>query len=203
MVEDGLYKKIPVPDIVLGAHVMPHRAGSIGTKRGFMASAADSMKITLFGRGGHASQPHRTIDPCVLAANVVLRLQTIVSREVSPADSVVVTVGSIQAGQTENIIADKAELKINVRNVQADTRERVLSSIKRIVKAECDASGCEEEPLFEPTSNFPFTVNDDEATIPLETPFREHFGDEYDSNIDRLQGSEDFSIFGTSVKKPW
>ena len=201
MVEDGLYEKIPVPDIVLGQHVMPYRAGHIGTRVGLMASAADSFKITLYGRGGHASQPHRTIDPVVMAAQVVVRLQTIVSREVGPEDAVVVTVGSVQAGQTENIISDKAEIKVNVRTISAKTRERVLAAINRIVKAECEASGAPQEPSFEPTSMFPFTMNDKDVTEALKSPFAEHF-ESYDPHVDRLHGSEDFSILGTSQDRP-
>ncbi|KAK4928677.1 hypothetical protein LTR28_011836, partial [Elasticomyces elasticus] len=110
--------------------------GTIGTKRGLMASAANSMQITLHGRGGHASQPHRLIDPVVMAASTVMRLQTIVSREVDPADSAVITCGSIQAGDTENIVVDDAILKLNVRTISPETREHVLSSIERIVRAE-------------------------------------------------------------------
>ena len=201
MVADGLYSKIPVPDIALGAHLMPFRAGVVGTKVGLMASAADSFQITLFGRGGHASQPHRTVDPVVMAAQIVVRLQTIVSREVSPDDAAVVTVGSVQAGMTENIIPAQATIKINVRTIDKQTRERVLASIRRIVKAECEASGATEEPTFEPTSQFPFTMNDEEATTPLEEVFSQAF-DSYDRDISRLQGSEDFSILATSQNRP-
>lgn len=201
MVADGLYDKIPVPDVALGAHLMPYRAGTVGTKVGLMASAADSFKVTLYGRGGHASQPHRTIDPVVMAAQIVVRLQTIVSREVGPDDTAVVTVGSVQAGMTENIIADRAEIKVNVRTVDRQTRERVLASVRRIVKAECEASGAVKEPTFEPTSQFPFTVNDEEATTPLEEVFAQAF-DPYDRDIARLHGSEDFSILATSQNRP-
>ncbi|KAI9758653.1 MAG: hypothetical protein M1835_000567 [Candelina submexicana] len=203
MVDDGLYDKVPVPDIVLGQHVMPLRAGAIGTRRGLMASAADSFRITLYGRGGHGSQPHRTVDPVVMAAQVVVRLQTIVAREVDPNDSVVVTVGSIQAGMTENIIADQAVLKVNVRNLNAQTRDKVLAAIRRVVNAECQASGAVKEPLFEPTSQFPFTNNDEQITRELEKSFGEHFGDQYDPNAPRLGGSEDFSILATSKERPY
>lgn len=204
MVDDGLYDKVPVPDVVLGGHVMPYRAGTIGTKRGLMASAADSMKVTLYGRGGHASQPHRLIDPVVMAASTVVRLQTIVSREVDPADTAVVTCGSIVAGDAENVVADNATLKLNVRTITPDTRKRVLGSVERIVKAESWASGAPEEPKFERTSGFPFTFNDDEVTAKLEESFGEHFdvGKEgYTNDAPRLSGSEDFSILGerTSV----
>ncbi|KAK4999258.1 hypothetical protein LTR66_001684 [Elasticomyces elasticus] len=205
MVDDGLYDKVPIPDVVLGGHVMPFRAGTIGTKRGLMASAANSMQITLHGRGGHASQPHRLIDPVVMAASTVMRLQTIVSREVDPADSAVITCGSIQAGDTENIVVDDAILKLNVRTISPETREHVLSSIERIVRAESMASNAVAPPDFLPTTTYPFTVNDDEVTAKLEEAFAEFFEEGahgYSADAPRLGGSEDFGILGTAVKKP-
>ena len=201
MVDDGLYDKIPVPDIVLGQHVMADRAGHVGSKQGTIMAAADSFKITLYGRGGHGSMPHRTVDPVVLAANVVVRLQTIVSREVDPSDMAVVTVGSLQAGQTENIITDKAELKVNVRTINTTTREKVLASIKRIIKAECEASGSPSPPLIESTSSFPLTVNSADITTQLATSFATVFP-AFDADTPRVNGSEDFSILGTAVDRP-
>ena len=201
MVDDGLYSKIPVPDIVLGQHVMADRAGHIGSKVGTIMAAADSIKITLYGRGGHGSMPHRTIDPVVIAANVILRLQTIVSREVDPSDMAVVTVGAVQAGHTENIISDVAELKVNVRTINAETRKRVLAAIKRIVKAECEASGSPKEPLIESTSFFPLTVNSKDITEQLATSFADVFPS-FNPDAPRVNASEDFSILGTAVERP-
>lgn len=199
MVDDGLYNYVPIPDIVLGGHVMPYRAGRLGTKRGLMASAADSRRITLYGRGGHASQPHRLIDPVLMAASAVVRLQSIVAREVDPADSAVVTVGSIVAGEAENVVSDTATVKLNVRTINPETRKRVLESVERIVKAESWASNGTKEPLFEKTSSFPFTVNDDEVTARLEQSFAAHFSEDdvgYTRTVPRLSGSEDFGILG-------
>lgn len=199
MVDDGLYDRVPVPDVVLGGHVMPKRAGTLGTKTGLMASAADSMRVTLHGRGGHASQPHRLVDPVVMAASTVLRLQTIVSREVDPADSAVVTCGSILAGDAENVVADTATLKLNVRTITPETRKKVLDSVERIVRAESMASGAVSDPTFEKTSSFPFTVNDEHVTQCLEDSFSKHFGvgeKSYTSHAPRLSGSEDFGILG-------
>jgi len=204
MVNDGLYKKVPVPDVAIGAHVMPYRAGTIGTRRGLMACAADSFHLTIRGRSGHGSQPHRCIDPVVLAASTIMRLQTIPSREVDPSDLAVVTVGSIHAGDAENIIPERAELKINVRTIDPQTRTRVLASIKRIIKAEADASNASAPELGD-ISKFPFTFNDDNVTAALEETFSAHFkpGDHsYNSNCPRLSGSEDFSILATKVDKP-
>ncbi|KZV98612.1 metal-dependent amidase/aminoacylase/carboxypeptidase [Exidia glandulosa HHB12029] len=204
MVNDGLYTShgVPKPDVVLGGHIMPLRTGTLGTRRGLMASAADSMRVTLFGRGGHASQPHRTLDPVVMAASAVLRLQTIVSREVPPEEPAVVTVASLIAGQTENIISDKAELKLDVRSSSAETREKVLRSVDRIIRAEAMASGADKEPVFEKTRSFPLTINDDVVTAALEAQFSSHFGDEYNSTHDRMYASEDFSILGTAIERP-
>lgn len=203
MIADGLYdpKKhnCPVPDIVLGQHVMPFPAGTVGTRAGLFASAADSFRVTVYGRGGHASQPHMTIDPVVMAAHIIVRLQTVVSREVDPRDSAVVTVGSVQAGMTENIIASEAVIKINVRTIRPDTREKVLAAIKRIVKAECDATGATKEPLWESTSSFPFTINDAAATHKLAEAFTKQFGDKHDPESEPLRGSEDFSILATEA----
>jgi len=148
MVDDGLYHKVPVPDVVLAQHVMPFKAGKVAVRAGTMIAAADSFKITLFGRGGHGSMPQLCIDPVLLAANVVVRLQGIVAREVDPAEAAVLTVGSSQAGHTENVIADKAVLKVDIRSQHAATRDRVLSAMRRIV-----------EKVY-PTSHFiPFSIN--------------------------------------------
>jgi amidohydrolase len=203
MIADGLYDPAkhacPNPDVVLGQHVMAFPAGSVGTRVGSLASAADSFRVTVYGRGGHASQPHRTVDPVVMAAHIIVRLQTIVSREVDPSDAAVVTVGSVQAGMTENIIAGEATLKINVRTVLPATRAKVLAAIQRIVKAECEASGATKEPLWEPTSSFPFTINDKAVTNVLAKAFTKQFGDMHDAESQPLGGSEDFSTLATEA----
>ncbi|KAL4873067.1 hypothetical protein BDV12DRAFT_161269 [Aspergillus spectabilis] len=195
MVDDGLYSKIPIPDYVFGQHVMKLRAGSINSKPGTIMAAADSMKITVFGRGGHGSLPHQTVDPVLLAAHIVVRLQSIVSREVDPSDLGVLTVGSLQAGQTENIIADRAEIGIDFRTVKPETRQKIISSIQRIVTAECTASGSPKPPVFTPTRRFPPTVNDHKVTAELAVSFAGHFED-FDADTPRTNVSEDFSTLG-------
>ena len=202
MVDDELYEKVPVPDFVLGQHVMARRAGTVGSKVGTIMASSNRFKVTLFGRGGHGSMPHRTIDPAVLAANVVLRLQTIVSREVDPSDMAVVTVASLQAGQTENIIADVATLKVDVRTINPKTRERVIKAIRRIVKAECDASGSPKEPIIEEITTFPLTFNDEHLTNTVAASFASHFGDSFDANTARTNASEDVTILGSCKGRP-
>lgn len=201
MIDDGLYSRIPVPDYVLGQHVMKMRAGTIGSRPGAIMAAADSMKITVFGRGGHGSQPHQTVDPVLLASHIVVRLQSIVSREVNPNDLAVVTVGYVQAGQTENIIADRADIGVDFRSVKLEVREQIISAIKRIVNAECAASGSPRPPAFTPTRRFPPTINDEDAASQIAATFATHF-EEFDAGIPRTNISEDFSTLATCREIP-
>ncbi|KAJ5527788.1 hypothetical protein N7513_011947 [Penicillium frequentans] len=196
MVDDGLYDKVPLPDYCFGQHVMRLRAGSVASRPGTIMAAADSMKITVFGRGGHGSLPHQTVDPALLAAHIVVRLQGIVSREVDPSDLGVVTVGSLQAGQTENIIADRAEIGLDFRTVKLETRQKIIAAVKRIVEAECMASGSPKPPVFVPTRRFPPTDNDRGVAGRLAEAFGGHFGD-FDADTPRTNVSEDFSTLGT------
>jgi amidohydrolase len=204
MVDDGLYTKhgIPIPDVVLGQHVVPMRTGTVGSRSGTIMAGADSMKIKLFGRGGHGSTPHRTIDPVVMAAHVVVRLQTLVSREMDPNDISVLTVGSLQAGQTENVIADSAEIGVDIRSVKVETRDKLLASIRRVVRAECEASGATVPPQFNVTRHLPNTVNDSEMAGTLANSFASHFGDAFDPNIPTTTMAEDMSVLATSQGKP-
>lgn len=202
MVNGGLYEKVPVPDLCLGQHVLPFRAGTVNMRTGPTMAASNSMKITLHGRGGHGSMPDKSIDPVVMAANVVTRLQTIVSREVDPNDMAVVSVGSLQAGQTENVIPEIAEVRLNVRTVNTATRRKVLDAIKRIVKAECIASNAPKEPDFDDTTAFPLTVNDEKLRKAVGQNFEKHFGDAYDPDVARCNGSEDFTVLGATQNKP-
>lgn len=159
MIDDGLTSKIPAPDVALAQHVMPMPAGKIYTSAGPVMSAGDSVEITVFGRGAHGSMPHLSVDTVVIAAAIVLRLQTIVSRETEPGEFVVVTVGASNAGPKSNIIPDRAELLLNVRTYDTAVRKRVIASIERIIRGECDAAGTPKEPTFEYFDQFPLTVN--------------------------------------------
>ena len=141
MVDDGLFKRIPVPDVALAQHPLPGITGTVRTRSGPFMSADDSIKVTVYGRGGHDSTPQNTVDPVVLAAMIIIRLQTIVSREVAPGDIAVVTVGSCQASTRSNVIPGHAVLELNVRSYSSVTRQRMLDAIQRIVRVECQASG--------------------------------------------------------------
>lgn len=205
MVEDGLYEKhaVPKPDVAFGAHVMPLKAGHIEMKAGTFASACDAFKVTIYGRGGHASQPHRTIDPVVIAASIVTRLQSVVAREVSPIEPAVVTVASIHAGETENVIAAQAEMKINIRTYTEKARATVLAAVKRIIQAECDAGATPKPPEYQVISDYPLTNNDDQVTQRLGEAMQAHFGDKVNLEGGYLGGSEDFPHLANAVGAPY
>lgn len=196
MVDDGLYDEgkhsIPKPDVILGSHVMSMKAGKLNTRKGVFGSAADSYSVTLFGRGGHGSRPHLTIDPVVLASGIVMKLQTIVSRETNPQEVVVVTVGALQAGNVENVISGEAKLLINTRTFDADSRNRVKAAIERIIKAECQAAGCTKPPSIEDTSSFPLLYNDEVVTETISQAMQAYFGRNFSADGPISMGSEDF-----------
>ena len=202
MVDDGLFKKIPVPDVALAQHLLPGIAGTVRTRSGPFMSAEDSIKVTVYGRGGHGASPQNSIDPVVLAAMIIIRLQTIVSREVAPGDIAVVTVGSCQAGTRSNVIPDFAVLELNLRSYSGVTRQRMLDAVQRIVRAECQASGSPKDPEFETTFSFPVTDNDAAVTGRVAKAFAAHFGDLADE-IPRQTVSEDFSKIPDSVGVPY
>ncbi len=199
MIADGLTDRIPRPSVALAQHVLNAPAGYVGTRPGPFLSAADTLRVVLHGRGAHGSKPEASIDPVVLAAMVVLRLQTIVARELAAADRAVVTVGSIHAGEGANVIPNSAELLINVRTFDEDVRARVLEAVTRMVRAECQASRSPREPEIEHLASFPATVNDHEVTERVAAAFHAHFGEAAETS-DPLTPSDDFSqiprVFG-------
>ncbi|HEX6758620.1 MAG TPA: amidohydrolase [Propionibacteriaceae bacterium] len=201
MVDDGLTTKIPRPDVAFGQHILTHEAGVLGMQVGPVLSAGDSIKITVVGRGSHGSMPHLSVDPVVLAASIILRLHSIVSRETKPGEFAVVTVGSCVAGTKSNIIPDRAVLLVNVRTYDMSVRQDVVESIERIVRAECQASGSPEPPTFEYYDQYPLTDNDPDVTAVVTKAFRAHFGADRVISLGRITASEDFSripdAFGT------
>ena len=202
MIDDGLFTRFPKPDVVLGQHVMVGPAGALGGRTGVITSAADSLQIRLFGRGAHGSMPQASIDPVVMAAATVLRLQTIVAREVAPTEAAVVTVGSLQAGTKENVIPDEAVIKLNVRTFDDGVRARVLAAITRIVNAEAAASGAPRAPEITPLDRYALVTNDSEATARVLEAFRRHFPPERIRETGPASASEDFGSFGAEWHAP-
>jgi amidohydrolase len=202
MIDDGLMTRFPKPDVVLGQHVMVGPAGMIGGRAGVITSAADSLQIRMFGRGAHGSMPQAAIDPVVMAAATVLRLQTIVSRELAATDAAVVTIGSLQAGTKENVIPDEAVIKLNVRTFDEGVRARVLTAITRIVNAEADASGAPKRPEITPIDRYSLVTNDPDATRRVLDAFRSHFPVDRIRQTDPTSASEDFGTFGVQWHAP-
>ncbi|WP_116041024.1 amidohydrolase [Amycolatopsis palatopharyngis] len=202
MVRDGLFDHGGRPDVVLGQHVVPGPAGWVLTRPGVLMAATDALRITLHGRGGHGSRPETTVDPAVLASSVVLRLQTIVSREIAATESAVVTVGSMHVGTTHNVIADSAVLEVNIRTFDEHVRARVLAAVERIVHGEAAAAGCPQPPEITSIGRFPVTTNDEAATEEITDVFREHFGAQRSFEAPLVTGSEDFGSFAEAAGVP-
>ena len=203
MIDDGLFGRFPRPDVVLGQHVMPSPAGVVSYRAGTTQAASDSLQIRIFGRGGHGSMPESTVDPVVIAASTVLRLQTVVSREIAATDAAVLTVGALQAGTKENVIPDEATMKLNVRTFDEDVRKKVLDGIKRIVEAEAEASDAPRSPEITPLDRYPLTVNDPDATKRVAEAFGDHFDHDRVQQLSApVPASEDFGSFGTEWDAP-
>jgi hippurate hydrolase len=202
MLDDGLADLVGNPTVALCQHVLPLPAGSVATRVGPTLSAADSMRITVYGRGAHGSMPQASVDPVVLAAMIVIRLQTVVARELRPGEPAVLTVGSVQVGTKSNVIPDHAVIALNVRTYSEATRAAVLGSIRRIVAAECDASASPRPPDFELFDRFPLTDNDPEITERVAAAFADHFGDAA-GTLSRQTASEDFSDLPNALGIPY
>lgn len=202
MVDDGLWERVPRPEVVIGQHVTPASAGMVRVRTGAMMSMSDSWRITVQGVQAHGSQPENAVDPIVAAASMVLRLQTVVSREVAPITPVVVTVGTFHAGLKDNIIPASAEFSVNVRTPDEATRAHVLGVIRRIVSAEAAASGAP-EPVIETISHAPRCHNDPIATARVVSALRASLGEENVlADVPQIMGSEDVGWLSDSIGVP-
>lgn len=195
MIKDGLFTRFPKPDFALGQHTSPLPAGIFSYCSGPAAASCDNLTIRLFGRGGHGSMPQTTIDPVMMAAAIVMRLQTIVSREVPPQEIAVVTVGAIKAGTKHNIIADEAVLELTVRTYNEDVRAQVLAAIQRIVKAEALASNAPREPEITEIDTTPSMHNEPVLAARMGQALQAHFGAERVKVVPPITASEDFPHF--------
>ncbi|SDB83828.1 hippurate hydrolase [Sanguibacter gelidistatuariae] len=202
MLADGLLDRFPRPDVVLGQHVAPFPAGSIALHTGAAMAGADSMTVTFHGQGGHASRPHATIDPVLAACSAVVRLQSVVSREVEPGQLAVVTVGSIHAGTQGNIIPDDATIEINIRTISAASREHVLAAVRRILDAEASAAGMTTPPTVVLGDHAPATINDAASAERLRARFVAEFGPQGVWSPAVVAGSEDVGLIATAAGVP-
>lgn len=203
MLRDGLVDAVPRPDVALGQHVMPGIAGQVAISEGPVLSQGDSVHITVHGRGAHGSMPHLAVDPVVLASSIVLRLQAIVSREIPPGTFSVVTVGALNAGTKSNVIPATAELRLNLRHYDADVRDQVIAALERVVRAECEASGCPRDPEFEYYDQYPLTSNDPDQEQTVRAAFEEAFDDDQVITMAPSTASEDFSHLPDAFDAPY
>jgi amidohydrolase len=197
MVEDGLFTKFPKPDVGIALHAGNGlAAGQVGIAPGYMDAAADSLHITVYGKGGHGARPETTIDPVLIAASIAVRLQSIVAREIHPGDAAVITVGYIQAGTKNNIIPDQAQMGLTVRSRKPEVRQHLLAAIERVAKGEAEASGAEKMPLIQKYESTSAVYNDPVLSRHLAAVLESAVGK---SNVDVREPtsmtSEDYSVF--------
>jgi amidohydrolase len=189
MVKDGLFTRFPRPEVVLALHV------GNGVVSGTYSTNADSLRITIYGKGGHGSAPHTTVDPIVIAARTILALQTIAAREVKPGEMAVVTVGYVHAGTKNNIIPDQAELGITVRTYKPEVRKQVLAAITRIANAESAAAAAPRPPTIENYEAADAVYNDPALTQRMHAVLDQALGQDAVVMTEPITASEDFSYY--------
>jgi hippurate hydrolase len=196
MLEDGLFSRFPRPDYAVALHVAPELPpGKIEYRGGYAHANVDSVDVTIKGRGGHGAAPDTTIDPVVIAARLVLDLQTIVSREMKPIEPAVITVGSIHGGSKHNIIGDECKLQITVRSYTPEVRKKLLDAIRRKALAAA-ASSAAPEPTVEVSEGTPAVFNDEALTSRVAAAIQKQLGDENVAEAKPSMGGEDFSQYG-------
>jgi len=196
MLADGLLKRFPKPDVAVAMHVgnvLP--AGTVGITPGVFNTNADSLRITIYGKGGHGAAPHTAIDPIVIAARTILTLQTIASREVKPGEMAIVTVGYMLAGTKNNIIPDQAELGLTVRTNKPEVRQQVLAAIARITQAEAEAAGAPRAPSIDHYEGADLVYNDPALAQRLRETLESALGKDKVVIQEPITASEDFSYF--------
>lgn len=204
MVADGLVERVPRPEVCLSQHVLTSPvAGKVAVAEGPMLSTSLSLTVQVFGSGSHGSMPHLGVDPVVLAAKIIVSIQTLVSRETAPGEFAVVTVGSMHAGNSANVIPDSAELKLNFRAYSDEVLERLVEGVERIVRAECEAARSPKEPRFERMALYPVTDNDAAATDAVRKALTSHFGGDRVEQMEPATASEDFSIIPDAFGVPY
>jgi amidohydrolase len=202
MIDDGLFERVPRPAVVLGQHVAPIPAGVLGLRSGPAFAATDTLRVTMFGAGGHGSRPETTVDPVLMAASTVQRWQGIVSREVAGTQTAVLTVGALHAGTKANIVPDRAEMLLSVRTFEHAVRERVLAAIERIARAEAQASGAPKPPLIETLETAPAVVNDPAAAGRTQQALEQVVGPGRVLDPGPVTGSEDVGLLANAAEAP-
>ena len=202
MLADGLFVRFPKPDVVIGIHDEPTLpSGQVGFHAGFFRASADTIEVTIFGRGGHGAYPQRTVDPIVIAARSVLGIQTIVSRETNPMTPAVITVGAIHAGTVANIIPDQVQMLMTVRAFDPKVREHLLAAIKRQLDAEATAADAPAMPSIKIIGGTDAVYNDPALTAHITEVLSRDLGADSVREMPAQMGSEDFSQYGRAGAK--
>jgi hippurate hydrolase len=196
MLDDGLFDRIPRPDFAVALHVASEvPTGQCTYLPGYALANVDSVDITVKGRGGHGAYPETTIDPIVIAAKLVLDLQTIVSREMKPTEPAVITVGSIHGGTKHNIVPNECKLQVTVRSYSAEVRARLQAAIRRKASAAAESAGAP-EPNVEISEGTPAVYNNPELTAQVAKSLKRAIGEEHVVPGEPSMGGEDFSRYG-------
>ena len=199
MLKDGLFTRFPRPDYALALHAFPLEYGKVGLAEGAVLASADTVDLTVYGKGGHGASPHLAIDPIVLAARIILDLQTLVSRETNPIDAAVVTVGSIHGGTKHNIIPNDVHLQLTVRSRKESVRKHLLDGIQRIAKAAAAGARAQEPRVtISQTQRTPLTVNNSTLNRKLTDLFQAALGKENVVDFPPVMGAEDFAYYGAA-----
>lgn len=201
MVADGLWDVAPRPEAVFGQHVTSTRTGTVDVTPGLAMAMADSWRVIVHGRGGHGSRPEAALNPVLLAAHMVVRLQSVVANEVSAREVSVVTVATFHGGTKENVIPDQATFTLNLRHHKQSVRDKVTSAIRRVLAAEAAASGAP-EPTVEVIADFPLTVNDPAQAEQTRAVLSTEFGADAVTSSPPRMGSEDFTVLATAIDVP-
>jgi len=196
MVDDGLFTRFPKPDIGVAMHdtnLLP--TGRVGVTPGYSKANADSLRITIYGKGGHGATPEKTIDPVLIAARIAVTLQSIIAREIHPGDAAVITVGYIQAGTKNNIIPDEAQMGLTVRSYKPEVRQHLLAAIERVAKGEAIAAGAEKMPLIEKYESTGAVYNDTQLSQHLAGVLESALGKGSVATEPPIMTSEDYAVF--------
>ncbi len=196
MIKDGLFTRFPKPDIGVAMHDTNNLpVGKVGITPGYAKANADSVRITIYGKGGHGAQPHTTVDPVLIAARIAVTLQSIVAREIKPGDAAVITIGYIQAGTKNNIIPDDAQMGLTVRSYKPEVRQHLLAAIERVAKGEAISAGAEKMPLVEKYESTGAVYNDPRLTQHLSGTLESVLGKGSVVTEEPIMTSEDYSYF--------
>lgn len=207
MVDDGLYDPqrygVPIPDVVLGQHVIALKSGVVALAEGPILTAVDSLEVRIFGKSGHISRPDLCVDPVVTASHIITRLQTLITKEVRPEDFAVIGCASIHGGSAPNVIPDFVDFKLSIRTYRPEIHDRILKSVKRVIRAECEASGSLQihEPTIKTIMHAPATINDPRHTAIVKNGFNQYFG-ENSIHMDPIGPSEDCSVLASACGAP-